>query len=278
MKKPSANKKAKTDDANSKVRKREDDKEDDGIDSRNSVHLQTRWPMMEEDDDNGILLRNAWHVVPHVVPLRLPVGALPSGVRTRDIEDGRAGLELVETGGEGNCLFHSTAYHLRTTHEEVRRRVVDELCTNPNLYRDFIPGWGENGDIIDNGDYNDYVISMSELGQWGDQVTLRAVANAYRQTFNVVSMGNGNVTTYTPDTLSDDASVTSVIQTSDTLSDDASVTSVIQTSDPAFTLAYVNGNHYMATTTRPLNGNTVTRDNDDDDNEDEVRRHTNVAV
>ena len=43
--------------------------------------------MMEEDDDNGILFRNAWHVVPHVVPLRLPVGALPSGVRTRDNDD-----------------------------------------------------------------------------------------------------------------------------------------------------------------------------------------------
>ena len=87
MKKPSANKKAKTDDANSKVRKREDDKEDDGIDSRNSVHLQTRWSIVEEDDNKCIVSRNARRVVPPAVPLCLPVGALPSGVRTRDNDD-----------------------------------------------------------------------------------------------------------------------------------------------------------------------------------------------
>ena len=129
--------------------------------------------------------------------------------------------------GRGSSQFHSLAYHLKTTHEEVRRRVVDELATNPIYYRRFIAKGGENGGIIDNGSYDVYVRDMLRLGQWGDEITLRAAANAYSCMVRVQS--TDEMTMYWP-----------VL-----LSDDGSVTGVIKTSDPVFTLFYINGNHYM---------------------------------
>ncbi|XP_047153552.1 OVARIAN TUMOR DOMAIN-containing deubiquitinating enzyme 12 isoform X2 [Vigna umbellata] len=57
--------------------------------------------------------------------------------------------------GDGNCQF-------------VRRQVVDQLKSNPEIYDGYVPM-----------EYDDYLDKMSKSGEWGDHVTLQAAADSY---------------------------------------------------------------------------------------------------
>jgi len=88
---------------------------------------------------------------------------------------GAHGMEERDSGGDGNCQFTSISDQLWKTpqeHERVRGDVVKQLRSNPGWYGNFIDT--DSGESFD-----EYTDRMSIVGQWGDHVTLQALADAY---------------------------------------------------------------------------------------------------
>ncbi|KHN09514.1 OTU domain-containing protein [Glycine soja] len=72
--------------------------------------------------------------------------------------------------GDGNCQFRALSdqlYHAPDQHVFVRRQVVNQLKSNPEIYDGYVPM-----------EYDDYLIKMSKSGEWGDHVTLQAAADS----------------------------------------------------------------------------------------------------
>ncbi|KAJ6331233.1 hypothetical protein OIU76_009749 [Salix suchowensis] len=59
-------------------------------------------------------------------------------------------------------------YNTPDRHKIVRRQVVHQLKSHPEIYEGYVPM-----------EYGDYLRKMSKSGEWGDHVTLQAVADAY---------------------------------------------------------------------------------------------------
>ncbi|KAK6926754.1 OTU domain [Dillenia turbinata] len=79
--------------------------------------------------------------------------------------------DLVElkVQGDGNCQFRALSDQIyRTTehHKFVRQEVVNQLKSCPEIYEGYVPMA-----------YGDYLKKMSKSGEWGDHVTLQAVAD-----------------------------------------------------------------------------------------------------
>ncbi|WOG96497.1 hypothetical protein DCAR_0415833 [Daucus carota subsp. sativus] len=73
--------------------------------------------------------------------------------------------------GDGNCQFRALSDQLYRTpehHKSVRRQVVNQLKSHPEMYEGYVPM-----------DYGDYLKKMSKSGEWGDHVTLQAAADSY---------------------------------------------------------------------------------------------------
>ena len=84
------------------------------------------------------------------------------------------GLTSHDVGSEGDCQFHALAHHLRTTHEEVRARVVAELRLHPERYQPFAEQWDvpASGEARHGHSYEDFVCTMEHPGVWGGNATL----------------------------------------------------------------------------------------------------------
>ena len=103
------------------------------------------------------------------------------------------GLELhSDNRGDGNCMFMALSHQLLThgidiEHTDIRLQLVDYLRSHPVLrsdegdvnLSDFIYGY--------NGNLNDYLNSMEQSGNWGDNLILIAAANVFNARINVVS-------------------------------------------------------------------------------------------
>ncbi|CAL0309888.1 unnamed protein product [Lupinus luteus] len=73
--------------------------------------------------------------------------------------------------GDGNCQFRALSdqlYNAPDHHKFVRRQVVNQLKSNPEIYDGYVPM-----------EYDDYLAKMSKSGEWGDHVTLQAAADKY---------------------------------------------------------------------------------------------------
>ncbi|KAK7267705.1 hypothetical protein RIF29_20383 [Crotalaria pallida] len=73
--------------------------------------------------------------------------------------------------GDGNCQFRALSDQLYNTpdnHKFVRRQVVNQLKSQPEIYEGYVPM-----------EYSDYLEKMSKSGEWGDHVTLQAAADSY---------------------------------------------------------------------------------------------------
>ncbi|KAK5846917.1 OVARIAN TUMOR DOMAIN-containing deubiquitinating enzyme 12-like [Gossypium arboreum] len=80
-------------------------------------------------------------------------------------------LVELKVEGDGNCQFRALSdqvYRTPEHHEFVRRQVVDQLKSCPDIYEGYVPMA-----------YSDYLEKMSESGEWGDHVTLQAAADSY---------------------------------------------------------------------------------------------------
>jgi OTU-like cysteine protease len=61
-------------------------------------------------------------------------------------------------------------------HSEVRRSACQQLCKHAELYRMYVPG-----------EYRLYCERMARDGEWGDHVTLQALADAYGVRMHVIT-------------------------------------------------------------------------------------------
>jgi hypothetical protein len=105
----------------------------------------------------------------------MPAQLQEFGPRSRDRLRQRLefyGVEERSVWSDGNCQFASASDQLfgsPSRHAEVRAAAVAQLRKEPERYSPFVAGW----------DFNDYTNSMSRHREWGDNVTLQAIADAY---------------------------------------------------------------------------------------------------
>lgn len=81
------------------------------------------------------------------------------------------GLVEFKVEGDGNCQFRALSdqfYRTPEHHKFVRRQVVNQLKSHPDIYEGYVPMA-----------YDDYLKKMSRSGEWGDHVTLQAAADSY---------------------------------------------------------------------------------------------------
>jgi len=94
--------------------------------------------------------------------------------------------EEVPTRGDGNCQFRALSvgiYEREDRHAEVRANIVQHLRENSERYFQFV----ESGEV-----FADYVNRISQDGQWGDEITLRAFVEYYSRGVRVLSDNEQN--------------------------------------------------------------------------------------
>ena len=94
--------------------------------------------------------------------------------------------EEVPTQGDGNCQFRALSlglYEREDRHAEVRANIVQHLRENSERYFQFV----ESGEV-----FADYVNRISQDGQWGDEVTLRAFEQCNGRGVRVLSDNEQN--------------------------------------------------------------------------------------
>ncbi|XP_019430648.1 PREDICTED: uncharacterized protein LOC109337982 isoform X2 [Lupinus angustifolius] len=135
-----------------------------------SLELTDNYPL---DDEIG---RRLSHMIPipHVPKIN---GEIPStDEATSDHQRLLDRLQLYDfvehmVQGDGNCQFRALSDQLYNTpdhHKFVRRQVVNQLKSHPEIYEGYVPM-----------EYSDYLEKMSKSGEWGDHVTLQAAADSY---------------------------------------------------------------------------------------------------
>ena len=122
------------------------------------------------------------------------VAAPPSaGERAYQVDHGRLELRLEFYGlrekvviGDGNCQFRALSDQLFRDggeyHDVVRAAVIERLLAQRDAYEAYVAPEA----------YDAYVTKMSQLGEWGDHVTLQAAADAYSVTINVLTSYSEN--------------------------------------------------------------------------------------
>lgn len=102
-------------------------------------------------------------------------------------------MATVEMEDDGNCQFRALSYELFGTqrfHREVRRAAVRHMKGCPSDFRVFFEA---------EKDWDDYIGGMELPGTWGDELTLRAVADAACVKIHVVTSDTENwYLQYTP--------------------------------------------------------------------------------
>lgn len=91
--------------------------------------------------------------------------------------------------GDGNCQFRALAdqlapYYSQECHENVRAAVVQQLRCVPDRYRPFVTE-----------DYDEWVDRMAADKEWGNEITLRAAADAFGVEIHVFAdnLGEGQL-------------------------------------------------------------------------------------
>lgn len=122
---------------------------------------------------------------PHIVD---PESEKPPTASAVDFDHGRLLLRLDFYGlkektmvGDGNCQFRALSDQLFRDdgehHEEVRAVVVEHLTKHSDDYAPYCAPL----------DINEYVRRMAQPGEWGDNITLQACADAYGVDINVLT-------------------------------------------------------------------------------------------
>lgn len=95
------------------------------------------------------------------------------------------GLRQVEMKDDGNCQFRAVSQELFGTqqhHATVRAEVVAHMRRQEAEYRS----------LFDEGEWRTYVAQMARDGEWGDELTLKAAADAFQVKIHVVTSTNNN--------------------------------------------------------------------------------------
>ncbi|KAK3289288.1 hypothetical protein CYMTET_3276 [Cymbomonas tetramitiformis] len=103
-------------------------------------------------------------------------------------------LKMEKMGDDGNCQFRSCAHHLygdQKHHAKVRQHAITYMQTNSAMFEIFFETPGQ---------FKSYVRNMAQLRTWGDELTLKAICDAYGVTIHVVQSTEDNwYLTYTPE-------------------------------------------------------------------------------
>ncbi|KAK7245111.1 hypothetical protein RIF29_39945 [Crotalaria pallida] len=135
-----------------------------------SLELNDNYPL---DDEVGRRL-SEMIPIPHVPKIN---GEIPSiDEATSDHQRLLDRLQLYDfvehrVQGDGNCQFRALSdqlYNAPDHHKIVRRHVVNQLKSIPEIYDGYVPM-----------EYGDYLSKMSKSGEWGDHVTLQAAADKF---------------------------------------------------------------------------------------------------
>lgn len=96
----------------------------------------------------------------------------------------RLNLDVVAMAGDGNCQFRALSHELYGTadhHLVVRKAAISHITSRRTEFDCFL---GE--------DFDSYVRGMARACTWGDELTLRAVCDAYGVIINVVTSDVAN--------------------------------------------------------------------------------------
>uniref|UniRef100_A0A7N0R9K0 ubiquitinyl hydrolase 1 n=1 Tax=Kalanchoe fedtschenkoi TaxID=63787 RepID=A0A7N0R9K0_KALFE len=80
-------------------------------------------------------------------------------------------LVELKVQGDGNCQFRALSdqfYRTPEHHKFVRRQVVKQLQSHPEVYQEYVPMT-----------FGEYLKKISKSGEWGDHVTLQSAADSY---------------------------------------------------------------------------------------------------
>jgi len=91
------------------------------------------------------------------------------------------GLQMVEMAGDGNCQFRTMAFNLfrnQEYHAAPRQAAVAHMKKHADFFGVFFE---------DKAEFKKYLKNMSLFGTWGDELTLRAVVEAYGCVAHVVT-------------------------------------------------------------------------------------------
>lgn len=78
---------------------------------------------------------------------------------------------MLEMAGDGNCQFRSLAFNLfgsQSYHAVVRKAAVEHMRKHADFFELFFDG-----------EFDDYLKGMAINRTWGDELTLRAIVEAY---------------------------------------------------------------------------------------------------
>ena len=98
----------------------------------------------------------------------------------------RHNCEEVRVDGDGNCQFRALSlglYGSEDHHADVRANIVQHLRENPETYSAFMEP---------DEDFAEYINRISQDGQWGDEVTLRAFERCNGRGVRVLSDNEQN--------------------------------------------------------------------------------------
>lgn len=93
-------------------------------------------------------------------------------------------LHVIEIEGDGNCLFRSVSHQIygnEDQHELLRERVVKHLISHKERFKLFCSE-----------DYNEHVMKISCLGEWGDDLEIRALEEILDRNILIYSSGSPN--------------------------------------------------------------------------------------
>lgn len=93
----------------------------------------------------------------------------------------RKNFEVVDIAPEGDCQFESIGYFINKNGKVVRKEVVkwidDKYAKDTRPVKESMND--EVQDILEGKDWQTYVSNMSQLGTWGDSLTLKVAAALY---------------------------------------------------------------------------------------------------
>ena len=111
----------------------------------------------------------------------------------------RHGLQPLDIGGEGDCLFKLISHQLygdSNHHAEIRATAARFLSDNPDRFIESVVGTS----------WNQYLCNMSHQGTWADNIVIQAISDSMQLKINIVeSSQTFRETTIIEPTLCNDA-------------------------------------------------------------------------
>lgn len=98
---------------------------------------------------------------------------------------GFMGFKSVRIAGDGNCQFRSCSWNMfgsEEHHKVVRSRAVQHMREHKDEY----------GVFFEDDDFEKYLKNMARSGTWGDELSVRAIADSFQCTIHIITSTDSN--------------------------------------------------------------------------------------